>query len=658
MTLSRRQRAGALAVILLGAIALRLSSYSKVFTENGILFIEYDAYYHMRRIVAAAENFPEIISFDTYINYPQGAAIGWPPLFDGMIAAVAAVLGLGTPSRELVETIGVYAPIAIGLLALIPVYYIGRYVFSREEYGIIAAGILAILPAHVLVSLLGFVDHHGFEVLLFAVMILASILFIRMPEKIWYSGILLAVAFLAAIYSWIGSSIFIGIIGAVIVLQFILRQMKGIPSEDLLIFSLIAFGLSGLVSLFINAGILGATDMRHMALTLFQPAYLFLWLGVILITGILARYLSGRPWQWFVGIVAGMGVAGSALVYFLLPQLWTAILGGFGYITGEGVVLGTISEAQSLLYFDGNFTLMSFWELFTIPLILAILGFIAYIPVRIRKRELDDADILLAVLLLIGIILPLYQMRFLNFLIIPIAVWGSYGLIVVLDAFKRWGYGRTTAVSQQKKGKKKEVSVSSPLPDRTAFIAVFLLVLIIPTAYSAVGMTERLPGPPDEHWLLALDYLGSETPNPGGYSDQSITPAYGVMSFWGAGNQIVYLAERPVVANNFQVGIRDSCRFFTTTDPAAATQILDRRNVRYVVTEHITSGSFAGYMAVAGIDVGGLTQEEFLNHASNSMYFHLHQQDAVDLPAFTRIYSTQEGLDAVKIFEYSGWNRE
>lgn len=658
MTLSRRQRVGALAVILLGAIALRLTTYSKVFTENGILFLEYDAYYHMRRIVAGVENFPEILSFDTYINYPQGAAIGWPPLFDGMIALVVYVLGFGNPSREMIETIGVYAPVAIGLLALIPVFFIGRYAFSREECGIIAAGILAILPAHVLISLLGFVDHHGFEVLVFALMILAPILLVRVPHMVYYSGIMLALAILAAIYSWIGSPIFIGIIGGVMVLQFILRQMKGISSDDLLCFGVIAFGLSGMAALTINAGILGATGMQHMRLTLFQPAYLFLWLGVILVTGLFARYLSNRPWQWLAGIIAVIGVSGSAFVYHFIPQLWAAILGGFQYVTGEGVVLGTISEAQSILYFDGSLTLWPFIELFTLPLILAVLGFFVYMRARIKNRMLDDADILLAVLLLIGIVLPLYQMRFLNFLIIPIVVWGSYGSIIVLDAIGKWTSETTAASSSRRKGKKKEVAVTSSLSQRKIVIAVFLLVLIIPTAYSATGMTERLPGPPDEHWLVALEYLRTETPDPGGYSDQLITPAYGVMSFWGAGNQIIYLAERPVVANNFQVGIADSCRFFTTTDPAVAARILDRRNVRYVVTEHVTAGSFAGYMKIAGIDVGVLTNEEFLDHASNSMYFHLHQQDALDLPEFTRIYSTQEGLDAVKIFEYSGWSGE
>ncbi|MDD5419647.1 MAG: STT3 domain-containing protein, partial [Methanomicrobiaceae archaeon] len=292
----RRRTAGALAGILLAALALRLSTFSQVFLPGGIRFIEPDAYYHMRRIVLAAGDFPGIISFDTYIDYPQGFSIGWPPLFDGIVAACAALLGLGDPSVSLVETVGALFPVVIGLLTVIPVYLIAREIFSSEEIGIAAAGILAILPAHVIASLLGFVDHHVVETFLFSLMILFHVLALRRPERLYHWSALLGAAFLAAIYSFPGAPIYVGSIGLILIGQFVLRRMRDLPSRDLLRFGAIAFGIAAAVSLVVNAAILGAAGFSQGEVSLFQPAYLFLWLGAIAAAGLLAPALPRQPW--------------------------------------------------------------------------------------------------------------------------------------------------------------------------------------------------------------------------------------------------------------------------------------------------------------------------------------------------------------------------
>ncbi len=60
---------------------------------------------------------------------------------------------------------------------------------------------------------------------------------------------------------------------------------------------------------------------------------------------------------------------------------------------------------------------------------------------------------------------------------------------------------------------------------------------------------------------------------------------YGVMSWWDYGNWILYISQRPVVANNFQTGIDDAAHFLTEPDEEAANEILSKRKVRFIITD-------------------------------------------------------------------------
>jgi asparagine N-glycosylation enzyme membrane subunit Stt3 len=59
--------------ITLLALAVRCLPYPEVFVAGRILFIESDAYYHLRRIVYMLTNFPAQLEFDTYLSFPSGA---------------------------------------------------------------------------------------------------------------------------------------------------------------------------------------------------------------------------------------------------------------------------------------------------------------------------------------------------------------------------------------------------------------------------------------------------------------------------------------------------------------------------------------------------------------------------------------------------------
>jgi len=125
----RSEPAELLGVVILGLL-LRLLAGRASLTENGVLFPGYDEFYHMRRILYTTNNFPNVIWFDSYLNYPHGWDNLWPPLFDQICAAFCLVLGQHT--KPGVEMAASFVPMIIGLIATIAVYYMVKEIFDHK----------------------------------------------------------------------------------------------------------------------------------------------------------------------------------------------------------------------------------------------------------------------------------------------------------------------------------------------------------------------------------------------------------------------------------------------------------------------------------------------------------------------------------------------
>ena len=79
---SRLVAAGVLGAAIL-AFALRALGFENVFPdEQSVALALADANYHARRAYWMLQNFPQVQSFDAYLNYPAGARVPWPPLSD------------------------------------------------------------------------------------------------------------------------------------------------------------------------------------------------------------------------------------------------------------------------------------------------------------------------------------------------------------------------------------------------------------------------------------------------------------------------------------------------------------------------------------------------------------------------------------------------
>jgi len=121
----RSESAELLAIVFIG-ILLKLFSGRNSLAESGILLPGYDEYYHMRRILYTVNHFPGTLWFDSYLNYPYGFNITWPPLFDQISAALCLALG-----QQDHETIAVFVPVIHRYLSQCSVYYLVKS-FRKE----------------------------------------------------------------------------------------------------------------------------------------------------------------------------------------------------------------------------------------------------------------------------------------------------------------------------------------------------------------------------------------------------------------------------------------------------------------------------------------------------------------------------------------------
>jgi len=74
------------------------------------------------------------------------------------------------------------------------------------------------------------------------------------------------------------------------------------------------------------------------------------------------------------------------------------------------------------------------------------------------------------------------------------------------------------------------------------------------------------------------------------------------MAPWDFGHAIIYLAERPVLADPFNHGMKTSARFYSTADPREAVAILKQKKARYVVSNDMSADFaqkiYAGYLGL------------------------------------------------------------
>jgi oligosaccharyl transferase (archaeosortase A-associated) len=550
-----------LAVFLL-ALILRLYAGRNALQGGNVLLVGYDEFYHMRRILYTIGHFPNTIWFDSYLDYPHGLDITWPPLFDQLLAAVSLVLG--QHSQHGIEMVAATMPVILGSIAIVAVYYMVREIFNRKV-ALMSAFMTTLAPYFLQKSMLAETDHHVLEVLLLIIAIMFLVMALSRMERRYVYAAAAGVFMAGLAYTWLGSSAYFGMILVYAIVQMTLDLKNGISSKETVTTLLLAFAVSlVLTSPFWNTPWLSPSFFG-------TAAIMIALLGLFSMSKLIAK--KGLHWAALPIVVVVLACA-----FALLPQLMSGvwifskldmiIRSGGDYLFSGGMV-GKISEAEPLfarpeiLFSNLIFSNLGWNLLFSVMGVAVLISYMWHSWQSIEKKE---GMLLFLVFAILTLILTIGQIRFLYLSSI------TMGILISILFFRTVEY-----ISQRM------VNLSANL--RLSILLLLFIILVLPTILEAVSITEAVPQIAGD-WYESLNWLEQNSNSTSWYDNPDKTPEYGVMSWWDYGNWIIYQARRPVVANNFQTGIADASKFYLSESEDIAMAVLDVRKTKYVITDY------------------------------------------------------------------------
>jgi len=644
--------------------------YDQVFVNDWVWFQETDAYWHMRNIETLVHNFPHFNSFDPYILYPGGGGGLVRPFFDWLTAAVILLVSWGAPTQHTIETVVAYMPAILGTLTLIPVYFIGKELFNRWV-GVISAALVTILPGEFLNrSRIGFSDHHVAEVLFSTVCILFLIIAIKRARErdISFGHLLsrdwatitkpLVYTLLAGVFlgiyllSWQGGLLFIFIIFAYLVIQFIVDHLRRKSNDYLCIVGTPLFLIAFLMLLpVLGKGGLDTISRVSLPIAIVLP----------IVLSIISRLMAGRAWKPVYYPLTLLGIAVIGLVAFraVNPSLFQSMLDQFSVFTPAGARL-TILEVHPL-------TLGIAWANFTTSFFISFISFAMLAYLVVKEKGADQT--LFLVWSIIMLVAVLGQRRFGYYYAINVALLTGYFSWKMLDIA---GLGKLLtkskevvgAVKKFKKRKKKareKARAETFMQPRGAWIGVIVvgIVIFFTVLFPNIGRAEALAGKHsimDEGWYNSLLWLKDNSPEPFGDPDfyYDLYPprdefeypetVYGVMSWWDYGYFIMQISHRIPNSNPGQAGAVQAGQFFTAQDESSANKLADDLGTKYVMIDYAMATP-AKFYAMA--EWAGKSKDDFYE------VYYMPTQDG-QLEPVMLYYSIYYQSTVVRLYNFDG----
>jgi oligosaccharyl transferase (archaeosortase A-associated) len=636
MGLEKRFESKRLLAVVSLALLLRLAAGRYSLTSNGVLLAGYDEYYHMRRILYTINHFPNTLWFDSYLNYPHGFNLTWPPLFDQLLAAISLIFGQHTQQGAMM--VSAFMPVILGAVTVAAIYYMVREVFDGNT-ALIAAFMAAISSYHISKTMIGAVDHHCLEVLLLLGSLLFIVLAFSRREQRYLFASVAGIMMAGLAYTWLGTDIYLGIFLVYAIVQITLDLYRGVSSKDTATTLVVAFSVMLVLVLpfwntpWLSSSFVGAAASIIVMLLLFA----------------ISRFVAKKKISWIAYPLIVL-VLVFALVSLIKqsgdPFNIGSVLRSAGDYLIAGDMSGKIAEAEPLFY---NMTLQDLvFSSLGLNILFALAGLVILILYIMRDKG-NQGQVLILIWAIYSFILAVGQARFLY--IFSIAI----GILVSILFFKAQSYIEISRASRKKMHSK-------------ALAAFLLIILVLPTGIEAVSFISGAQPPIAGDWYESLNWLEANSNSTSFYDNPSETPEYSIMDWWDYGNWIVYVAKRPVVANNFQVGVDDSARFWLSASEEAATAVLDERRSRYVLVDYDmcfgklpaiaqwANVNLSSYMIFKenGSDITATPLPKFLNTTLARLFL----ADGIGMGHFRLIHesSTMIGTNLpsgyVKIFEY------
>jgi asparagine N-glycosylation enzyme membrane subunit Stt3 len=560
-----------LALLALSALAFAIRSrfFGFVFTSAGdVILRSDDSQYHARRALYSLLNFPAVLTRDSYLNFPDGAHVPWPPLWDFTLAAVGRLLGGGADDLDRVLA---WAAVVVGSLAVFPVYGAARAVAERGV-ALGAAALFAVLPVSVMYSSVGNADHHAAIAFEAAALLACSSLALRRELRglglvAVHAGLVAARA--ALLLTWQGSLLYLAVGESALVGVAVIAGRR-----ELLGF----YGAGTLATAALVMPVVASSDLPAAAAysgTELSRLHVLLLLCAAGVAFGLAAWERWRPAAGWPGRALRLGTLAAPVGALAL------VLSGGGGSLAEG--LGYLGKQEP--WIAGNFENVPIFAGGSPAVAHALFAYLAYlIPLgplvllwRARERRVREPAVLLV-------------------------VWtAAFGLLAVLNARFANDFSPAAAVSFAL-----VLAAAGRLIGRrwlSALVAVALGVALLFPALSrlAAGMPQvirSLQNGPTQYYGMATihrdlhhfaEKVREATPATAGFLDSAVEPGYGILCFPSLGYILIRVGQRPVTATGFGPylggeSVDATLRFYGLESEQKAYALARRLGARYVVT--------------------------------------------------------------------------
>jgi dolichyl-diphosphooligosaccharide--protein glycosyltransferase len=565
------------------ALAVRGLPFATVFEGSRIWFFDYDAYYHMRRVLYSLAHFPSVLEFDPYLNFPQGAQAIWPPLFDRLLSLV--LLPFHVPGHpESVERIAVWIPPVLGAATVVAAHHIARRHFGGAS-ALLSGALLCLLPAHFAYSQLSFIDHHVAVCFASTLLLGATMAFLARRElRVDAADIGLALLPGGILLLWPGALLEVAVVELAL-----LAWLAGAPDAERAASRAgrLAILHTASLALVIPEGMTAAwlqwNSFSPVVISRFQP-----WLFALLALHALAcRVLwRRRGGQQLWRRLADSAAIGGALVgasVLALPGLDDGAFDAWRWLTRAEAFQSSVLESRPLFLTGSTFGTGDA-EFFLSRLVYAFPLLVGWLAWDARRREDVAARLLLVSWSIAFAAVSVAQRRFVHTFSV------SFALVIGAVAPLVWriAAGHRTDVRRR------------AAAAATCFALLLWLLAPIATEYTfhLRNLAAHLAHQPlalDAHAMRmraageAARWLREHSPPTSGFLEPEVEPEYGVLADFGYGHLILYVARRPTVIGNFgdDVGAENLWLVlrFMHSESVEAIRILERLRVRYVLLE-------------------------------------------------------------------------
>lgn len=579
--------AGALALFAI-AVAVRALPFPLVFEPERVVLFGNDAYYHLRRILYSLTEFPGVLSFDRYINFPHGAKPIWTPGFDWSVALLALPF-VSPDDADALWRFAVWIPPLLGGCTVLVLTTLARRHFGAAE-AFVCGGLLAVSSGHFWYSQLGFVDHHA-AVALFATLGLAAALALADPTDAartpWRAACGFGLASAGALLLWPGALLHVGLLQLAVLVQLPFR-----PDRARAVAAARALALGHTLGFLVVVPFSGDAAWPQwnafspVVSTWFQP-WLFgsLAIHAALCAALWSRGSAGETAAHRLASGLAVGVALLAASGLSLPGLLQGAGDAWSWFARDETFQRTVAESRPLLLDpNGRFHLATAalrlsWFVFLAPFAGLWIG-------RRAWRDGHAAPTLMLLFFAAGLLAAtLFQRRFFNT--------ASVGLAALMGLSLCHGWRALPQSWRDTRTRRALVALA---------IGVGVLLLLTPSIrgyrHYAVnllaagsGSKQRL-GQEEIEKRVALDtaeWIARHTPPTSGWLGGDETPEYGVMGPWPLGHIIETVGRRPTVVTNFgddlgPENFRLMRRYYLAAEGEAAV-LLDDLGVRYVIAQ-------------------------------------------------------------------------